>query len=233
MNNLKQKISASFNSDKAGQNFKPLVIFGVIGLVFFLGCLFWTSHTRGHNEQILASQKAQIEALENKISVKQAANNRKIKKANQAITGLNYVRKDKDDAIVTKFFQKCTTWNNAQQYRRLREEIMQKYGISEKSSFMTNFMPKLPQENMGIGNNGHNEVDDDNLNLSFDSIHTYVTDIAGSNYSYFGIVTVNSHDKKGATATGTIAVRYTVNGRGKITNLSASNVGYNGDDNND
>lgn len=212
---------------------KILVGIGLTGLVCLLFGGMYAKHKIDSNEAAIAAQAQQIAGLKNKIAVKKAANNRKIEKATQQMTGLNYVRKDKDDALMGKFLEKACTWENADQYRQIRQEIMDEYGLSPKSSFMTVFMPKLTQDGVKIGSNGSNgsnEISRNGENMKYNDMTSYVTDISGNDYSYLTIATVESHDKKGAVADGTIVLRYTINGNNKITKLNASAVGYTGQD---
>lgn len=105
---------------------------------------------------------------------------------------------------------------------------MKEYKLLDNDNFMKVFMPLLKQYGMTLKSDGNNEIDTGSLNLSYDKMKSYVTNIQGDKYSYFTVVTVNSHDKKGAVANGKIVASYTVNGHGKISNLNADTIGYTG-----
>lgn len=214
----------------AHDNKKVLMIIGAVGAIFCLIVFMWTHHTHKVDDQILATWQTAIAKKQNDIEVKKAANNRAVKKANQAITGYDMSKANKDKGAAIDLFRQCTTWDNGQEYRKIRQDIMKEYKLKANSSFMTTFLPPLVQQGMRIGNDGHNEIDSDHLNMKFVDLDPYITDISGSTYDYFAIVTVQSKDKKGAVATGNFAVRYRVDGKQQISNLSASYVGTDNDD---
>lgn len=198
------------------------------GLVFLLVSFLYSSLMTKNYNNLVNNQTDTITGLQNKISVTEAANNRKMKGLNQTITGLNLVRKKIDDKKAEALLKYATTWNSGSEYRKKRSTIMKEYKLSDNDNFMKVFMPPLKQYGMTLKTDGNNEIDTDSLNLSYDKMKSYVTNIQGDKYSYFTVVTVNSHDKKGAVANGKIAASYTVNGHGKISNLNADTIGYTG-----
>lgn len=211
--------------ERGENNIKKLFAFAGIGLLLGVaGGIYGHMLNKGTNNA-LAMEEQRIDGLQNKIDVQKAANNRKIKKAEQAITGLNYVRKDKDDATIDGFLQQSCTWNSAKQYREMREVLFKKYGLSKNSTFMKTFVPSLAQIGMKPGDDGNNEVDYDGLNMKYEDKTSYVTGISGDNYSYFAVVHVMTHNKKGKVARGTAIFRYTIDGDEKIKNLDATMVG--------
>lgn len=204
-----------------------LVLF-VAGLLFLLGSFLYNSLTVKQYNGIIADQNNNIVGIQNKISVTKAANNRKMRGLNQSITGLNLVRKKTDDQKAEALLKYATTWNSGSSYRKKRKTIMKEYKLSDNDNFMKVFMPPLEQYGMSLKSSGSNEIDVDSLNMKYDSMRSYVTNIQGNKYSYFTVVTVSSHDKKGAVAQGKVAASYTVDGQGKISNLNADAIGYTG-----
>lgn len=212
------------------EHLKQLGIIAGVCLLIFLIILARTHHTTKFDENLIYQQNQQISGLKNRISIKEAAQNKKEKKANAALTGLDYAKQDKDNAVANDLFKLATTWENGAQYRKNRSDIMRKYGIPASSSFMKTFMPPLNQTGMVIGNNGTNRVDSSSANMKFLKLHSYITDISGTTYSYLTIITTQTHDKKGQTANSTIAARYTIDGQEKIKRLSATNIGVSSND---
>lgn len=213
------------------KNITKLFAFAGVGLLVGIGCTVYSHLLNNGTQEALTAETQKISGLQNKIDVQKAANSRKIKKAEQAITGLNYVRKDKDDATIDSFLNTSCTWNNARQYRRMRDELVHKYGLSEHSTFMKNFVPSLAQIGMKPGDDGTNKVDYDGLNMKYDDKTSYVTGISGSDYSYFAVVHVLTQNKKGKIAKGTAIFRYTIDGNQKIKKLDATMVGADHSDN--
>lgn len=198
---------------------------GAIGTVMLAIGLVGRSSAVKNMNNILSYQNQANTEVENKIAVKKAANQRKVKNAGQAITGLDYVRQNKDDKVMNQFLSRILTWDNADEYRANRRWAFKKYSIDPNSSFAKTMLPDVAQTNIGVGDKGNNTIDINSLNMKFLDMKSYVTDIRGSDYTYFTVIRVQSHDKKGAVATGSIAMIYTMDGHGKFYNLKAYNSG--------
>ena len=198
---------------------------GAIGTVMLAIGLVGRSSAVKNMNNILSYQNQANTEVENKIAVKKAANQRKVKNAGQAITGLDYVRQNKDDKVMNQFLSRILTWDNADEYRANRRWAFKKYSIDPNSSFAKTMLPDVAQTNIGVGDKGTNTIDINSLNMKFLDMKSYVTDIRGSDYTYFAVIRVQSHDRKGAVATGNIAVIYTMDGHGKFYNLKAYNSG--------
>lgn len=198
---------------------------GAIGTVMLVIGLFGHASAVKNMTNILSYQHQANTEVENKIAVKKAANQRKVKNAGQAITGLDYVRQNKDDKVMNQFLSRILTWDNADEYRANRRWAFKKYSIDPNSSFAKTMLPDVAQTNIGVGDKGDNTIDINSLNMKFLDMKSYVTDIRGSDYTYFTVIRVQSHDKKGAVATGNIAMIYTMDGHGKFYNLKAYNSG--------
>lgn len=202
-----------------------LSIVGLAGTVLLcVGLVGHVSANKRMNE--LEAEQNQINTtLENRIAVKKAANKRKIRNAGQAVTGLNYVRQNKDDKVMNAFFSRILTWDNADEYRKNRDWALKTYSIDPNGAFAKAMLPDVAQTGIGVGDKGTNTIAINSLNMKFLDMKSYVTDIRGSDYSYFAIIRVQSHDHKGNVATGNIAVEYTMDGHGKFYNMSAYNSG--------
>lgn len=184
----------------------PALIF----LSFLAGSVFASSRIEArHNEDLLA-QSAMISKLQAELKEKggeEAAETKKEEPPQDS--GLNLDRVSQDREVSETFFKSILTWKTYEEYSRIREMLMENYAISEQDPMMTEFMPKV-DESMFRGEN-----------LEYKAQDTYVTDIAGSNYTYFSIVTVSSRGKSGGTADGKIGFLYSIDKDGRISNLSA------------
>lgn len=228
-NGLKKEEQAKLTQNEAKHLRKrgvwTLTGIGAIGTVMLAIGLVGRSSAVKNMNNILSYQNQANTEVENKIAVKKAANQRKVKNAGQAITGLDYVRQNKDDKVMNQFLSRILTWDNADEYRANRRWAFKKYSIDPNSSFAKTMLPDVAQTNIGVGDKGDNTIDINSLNMKFLDMKSYVTDIRGSDYTYFTVVRVQSHDKKGAVATGNIAMIYTMDGHGKFYNLKAYNSG--------
>lgn len=200
---------------------KSFLLIGAIGVVaLFAGYSRYNSATHG-GSQILNAEKAQNVALENKIAIKKAANKKAIRNAGQSITGLDYVRQDKDDKIMNAFFNKILDWKDADEYRAARKWALKNYSIDPDSQFAKVLLPSVAQTNVGVGEKGTNEIDMNSENMHFLDMQSYVTDIRGSDYTYFAVLRVQVHDKKGAVDTERIVAMYTMDAHGRFYNAKA------------
>lgn len=191
---------------KQVKKYVPALIF----LAFFAGSVFASSRIEArHNEELLTQSmmisKLQAELKQN--GGEEVAESQKEESPQDSCVNLDRVSQDKE--VSETFFKTILTWKSYEEYKRIREMLMENYAIPEQDAMMTEFMPKI-DEGMFRGEN-----------LEYKAQDTYVTDIAASNYTYFSIVTVSSRGKSGGTADGKIGFLYSIDKDGKISNLSA------------
>ena len=229
-NKVKDRKDKEITVADAQKRTVTLMCAGLASLLFLLGAGIYSNNKMSSNQAILANQQTQIAGIKNQISAKKAANNRAIEHATQEVSGLSLERRDQDKALAQKLFNLVCTWDNGQEYRKNRNKALSEYHINPNSNFADAFLPPLEQQGMRLGkSNGTNTIDEDNLNMRLNEIDLYVTGINGNTYSYFAVVHVSSHNKKGATADGTITATFDTIG-GQIKHLDASANGYSGDE---
>lgn len=191
---------------KQVKKYVPALIF----LAFFAGSVFASSRIEArHNEELLTQSmmisKLQAEGKQN--GGEEAAESQKEESPQDSCVNLDRVSQDKE--VSETFFKTILTWKSYEEYKRIREMLMENYAIPEQDPMMTEFMPKI-DEGMFRGEN-----------LEYKAQDIYVTDTDGSKYSYFSIVTVSSKGKNGGTADGKIGFLYSIDKDGRISNLSA------------
>lgn len=218
---IKQQIAVNQPKQFKKKTVTSFAVIGLIGLAMFGVGGLHHSNVINHNKTVLTQEKNINVNLENKIAIKKAANKKATQNAGQSITGLDYVRQDKDDKIMNQFFNRILTWKNADEYRQNRDWALKNYTIDKTSQFAQVLLPSVEQTNIGVGDKGNNEIDINKYNMKFLDMKSYVTDIRGSDYTYFAVVRVQTHDKQGAVATGKFAVMYTMNGHDRFYNASA------------
>lgn len=199
------------------------VIFGIIGLV--------NHQIVSRNESLLAKQNTEINGVKNEIDVQKAANNKKVAKAAETVTGIDDSKKRQNDKLMANVFQKTFTWSSGQAYRKARENAIKEFKLPKNGQFMKDFMPPLSQYDVSVHSSGENDIDKDHINLKYQDMTSYVTDVQGTNYKYFTVIQAQSHDLKGAVAEGDAVATYTIDNKGQIKDLKCYSVGYAGDDN--
>ena len=211
------------------------VIAGFMFLVLLCFMLYFNSEKNKANADAYNSA-IRINELKDSISKQEKKNSKADEKLNQEVNGLDLVRKTTDDQLANTFFQNLTTWSNAKEYRAARRMMIEKYHVPAKSWLLTKFLPPLRQFNLRMGSNGYNRVDKDNLNLNFEDLSSNVISISGTDYRYFAKIEVSAHDKKGNIARTNLLAQYTVDGNGRIKDVTMSSIVdtvSNGDDNDD
>lgn len=192
----------------------------ILCAVLLIGvCINYVVVTNRQNDE-LEAQQLEIESLTNQIATLNAAMNNKQNELVFTITGLNQQRVNKDDGIVSDFLKVVCTWDSYDEYMTARETIMRRYDLAEDSAFMTIFMPVVGNKVSSDGTN-YNQIDTNGLNMEFESVESYVTNIVADQYSYFSVVNIRSTWKNGGESVVHAAITYTIDSDGELTNISA------------
>ena len=166
---------------------------------------------------------AQLADLATKITTLE---NTKAKQAEEMQTiymgtsGFNMSKREKDDEAAEVFFSDIFTWDSYKEYMEKRSNLIKKQGLSEKSSFVTVFMPQPKIEKNDSGKIVWNHIDDGNLNMSFEGITTYVAGISEdkATYTYVAKVTFSASDVNGYEAKSHAICVYEADGSSNIKN---------------
>lgn len=171
----------------------------------------------------LAKDDAQIAAIRNQIQIKSQA----AAQANQVVvqntTGLDAERVVKDDKAAATFMSKILTWSDYKTYQENRRICIEDYDLDPDGPFMTAFLPDVPEITSADGTT-YNRIDEWDLNMRYENMKSYVTNISGSAYSYMAFVTVSARDEKGATSISTCVFVYKVSSGGELYDVSAYTV---------
>lgn len=201
---------------------KKGVIAIVLSFIFMMVLIFSYFGSVSSDTSKVGTQDETIANLKSLISSEKSEQEKASAYTVMATTGLNQARVDKDNDIAKTFIESVMTWDSYDQYVRIRRECMEKYGLDENSEFMKAFLP--PVTNSVLDGKNYNQIDTVGLNVQFEDMDTYVTDITGDIYFYFAFVTWSSHDTNGAEAETTSIFTYKINSDGMLLNVDASTI---------
>lgn len=195
----------------------------ILSCIFLFLCSFLTISQLNALGTSIDEQESKISDLQNQITIKQASKEAVHTAVVTDSTGLDASRVAHDDNIAATFLKKCLTWSSYDEYMDVRKSLMDDYGLKPDSNFLKVFMPEVVNTTSPDGTN-YNRIDVFGLNLSYDAMTSYVTDISDDKYSYFSFVTVSSQSKTKYEGTTTAAFIYTIDKDGNITNIDASGI---------
>ena len=196
----------------------PVIICGII-MVLGIGASVMISTDRSSQ---LGEQYQTISGLENRKATLEAAISDGMADAVHLASGLDSARQAKDDGVAKKLLEQVFTWDSKESYDAARAKVKEQYNLSDDNTFLQTFMPEV--KNINTGDREINEIDARGLNMTYSKMQSNVTNINGDLYTYFTLVTVESSDSTGATAEGTSAFVYTVDGSGNLSNLAGYSI---------
>lgn len=198
-----------------------LMVIGVIALVVALSI---TGATLSNRKDTLADQRAQIASLESQVRDRENEAQRVYERSMVAATDVDIARKREDDEVFDNLMTDTLTWNSMAEYTKARERVMDVWGFSENSQFMTTFMPGELSGAMRTDASGETHYAyDANLRSEFEKADTYVLDVEPETgvYSYFAVVTSrHTSDDGEAAVEGHSIVTYKVD-KGDIYDVAA------------
>ena len=196
----------------------PVIICGIV-MVLGIGASVMISTDRSSQ---LGEQYQTINGLENRKATLEAAISDDTKDAIHLASGLDSARQAKDDGVAKKLLEQVFTWDSKESYDAARAKVKEQYNLGDDSTFLKTFMPEV--KNINTGDHDVNEIDARGLNMTYSNMQSNVTNINGDRYTYFTLVTVESSDSTGATAEGTSAFVYTVDGSGNLSDLAGYSI---------
>lgn len=192
----------------------------IVSVVILIMTIVVASSIIGSQNDSLASMSAGIADLQSQIRLKSQTVSNAEAQAVQAVTGLDRNRVTKDDEAMAEFFNHIFTWSSYEDYMTIREELKQDYGLTEGSTFLSQFMPEIVDTVDSTGKH-FNRIDVFGLNMTFENMETYCTYIKGGDYSYAAFVKISCADKSGNVGYNTFMTTYTTDIDGNILNMEA------------
>jgi hypothetical protein len=202
------------------KQFAPSLISGLV-LVLTIGAV--STVNLSQSRSLLALQDEKVE-LQNRIDQLSVENNTQITKVKAQANGIDVNRVENDDKVAEELMEMVFTWKSYDEYNEIRNTLMNKYQLSNDSSFMQTFMPEIYNEVLDGKN--YNRIDVGGYNISFNNMTSYVVSIDEKTkvYEYFTIVDVTSKSENGGSIDYSLALQYKVTDSGQIMNLNGYTI---------
>lgn len=202
------------------KQFAPSLISGLV-LVLTIGAV--STVNLSQSRSLLAQQDEKVE-LQNRIDQLSVENNTQITKVKAQANGIDVNRVENDDRVAEELMETVFTWKSYDEYNEIRDTLMNKYQLSNDSSFMQTFMPEIYNEVLDGKN--YNRIDVGGYNISFNNMTSYVVSIDEKTkvYEYFTIVDVTSKSENGGSIDYSLALQYKVTDSGQIMNLNGYTI---------
>lgn len=202
------------------KQFAPSLISGLM-LVLTIGAV--STVNLSQSRSLLAQQDEKVE-LQNRIDQLSVENNTQITKVKAQANGIDVNRVENDDKVAEELMEMVFTWKSYDEYNEIRNTLMNKYQLSNDSSFMQTFMPEIYNEVLDGKN--YNRIDVGGYNISFNNMTSYVVSIDEKTkiYEYFTIVDVTSKSENGGSIDYSLALQYKVTDSGQIMNLNGYTI---------
>ena len=202
------------------KQFAPSLISGLV-LVLTIGAV--STVNLSQSRALLAQQDEKVE-LQNRIDQLSVENNTQITKVKAQANGIDVNRVENDDKVAEELMETVFTWKSYDEYNEIRNTLMNKYQLSNDSSFMQTFMPEIYNEVLDGKN--YNRIDVGGYNISFNDMTSYVVSIDENTkvYEYFTIVDVTSKSENGGSSDYSLALQYKVTDSEQIMNLNGYTI---------
>lgn len=202
------------------KQFAPSLISGLV-LALTIGAV--STVNLSQSRSLLALQDEKVE-LQNRIDQLSVENNTQITKVKAQANGIDVNRVENDDKVAKELMETVFTWKSYDEYNEIRNTLMNKYQLSNDSSFMQTFMPEIYNEVLDGKN--YNRIDVGGYNISFNNMTSYVVSIDEKTkiYEYFTIVDVTSKSENGGSIDYSLALQYKVTDSGQIMNLNGYTI---------
>lgn len=202
------------------KQFVPSLISGLV-LALTIGAV--STVNLSQSRSLLALQDEKVE-LQNRIDQLSVENNTQITKVKAQANGIDVNRVENDDKVAKELMEMVFTWKSYDEYNEIRNTLMNKYQLSNDSSFMQTFMPEIYNEVLDGKN--YNRIDVGGYNISFNNMTSYVVSIDEKTkiYEYFTIVDVTSKSENGGSIDYSLALQYKVTDSGQIMNLNGYTI---------
>ena len=202
------------------KQFAPSLISGLV-LVLTIGAV--STVNLSQSRSLLAQQDEKVE-LQNRIDQLSVENNTQITKVKAQANGIDVNRVENDDRVAEELMETVFTWKSYDEYNEIRDTLMNKYQLSNDSSFMQTFMPEIYNEVLDGKN--YNRIDVGGYNISFNGMTSYVVSIDENTkvYEYFTIVDVTSKSENGGSSDYSLALQYKVTDGEQIMNLTGYTI---------
>ena len=223
MNNSQNKTSLDDTGIEYQKKPKTLLYLLIIAFGILSSVFTWINiNAKVMSDELeLSKIKTKVLELEEISNQTQKQKQEDINKYAKDVVGIDNDRVQRDSNIIKEFAKKMFTWSTYDEYESNRQEATKKYSLPPRSSFLTKYMPFIPDK---VAPNGvhYNHIKEDNLNSTFKQVQSYVIgkDKTGD-YHYIAFVKFTSSTSLGAVGTGDLIIMFQINSLGELNKADA------------
>ena len=196
-------------------------LFVLLGCVIFcIGCFLFYQFGGSSNQDDLFELQARVDELNQQIVDQQEANNLKDTVVIYETTGIDGTKVNSDMQTIDLLCNEIFTWHSYADYVSDRSLLLTEYEVDPESEFMQSFFPEVP-EILEDDGTSRNDIDENNINCSYEGCEVYLNNMFDDSYSYVVFVDFSSRSVNDYESVSTACLFCTVDSSGNIFDLSA------------
>ena len=196
-------------------------LFVLLGCVIFcIGCFLFYQFGGSSNQDDLFELQARVDELNQQIVDQQEANNLKDTVVIYETTGIDGTKVNSDMQTIDLLCNEIFTWHSYADYVSDRNLLLTEYKVDPESEFMQSFFPEVP-EILEDDGTSRNDIDENNINCSYEGCEVYLNNMFDDSYSYVVFVDFSSRSVNDYESVSTACLFCTVDSSGNIFDLSA------------
>lgn len=196
-------------------------LFVLLGCVIFcIGCFLFYQFGGSSNQDDLFELQARVDELNQQIVDQQEANNLKDTVVIYETTGIDGTKVNSDMQAIDLLCNEIFTWHSYADYVSDRNLLLTEYKVDPESEFMQSFFPEVP-EILEDDGTSRNDIDENNINCSYEGCEVYLNNMFDDSYSYVVFVDFSSRSVNDYESVSTACLFCTVDSAGNIFDLSA------------
>lgn len=196
-------------------------LFVLLGCVIFcIGCFLFYQFGGSSNQNDLFELQARVDELNQQIVDQQEANNLKDTVVIYETTGIDGTKVNSDMQAIDLLCNEIFTWHSYADYVSDRSLLLTEYEVDPESEFMQSFFPEVP-EILEDDGTSRNDIDENNINCSYEGCEVYLNNMFDDSYSYVVFVDFSSRSVNDYESVSTACLFCTVDSSVNIFDLSA------------
>ena len=196
-------------------------LFVLLGCVIFcIGGFLFYQLGGSSNQNDLFELQARVDELNQQIVDQQEANNLKDTVVIYETTGIDGTKVNSDMQAIDLLCNEIFTWHSYADYVSDRSLLLTEYEVDPESEFMQSFFPEVP-EILEDDGTSRNDIDENNINCSYEGCEVYLNNMFDDSYSYVVFVDFSSRSVNDYESVSTACLFCTVDSSVNIFDLSA------------
>lgn len=196
-------------------------LFVLLGcVVFCIGCFLFYQFGGSSNQNDLFELQARVDELNQQIVDQREANNLKDTVVVYETTGIDGTKVNSDMQAIELLCDEIFTWYSYADYVLDRNLLLTEYAVDPESEFMQSFFSEVP-EILEDDGTSRNDIDENNINCSYEGCDVYLNNMFDNSYSYIVFVDFSSRSVNDYESVSTACLFCTVDSAGNIFDLSA------------